>query len=122
MAETMGKAKIEFISRSELARLLQMTRSGVSAAVMKTKKLRDVSTNGKTGIDIHDPKTISYVIEVCTKKAIPIPAQFKKEKSDVQLFMDAVDVAYDSYMCEDCRDLKTEFRAAVVEYVKREKG
>lgn len=114
--------KIEFISRAELGRLTGNTRAGVSYAVLKSKKLKDTKHDGFTGININDPMTAQYVIEQCVKNAIPIPPQFKKEKSDVQIFMDAVSAAWDDCVCVECMDMKKDFQSAVVEYVKREKG
>ena len=118
----MGKLKIEIITRQSLGDMIGITKQAVSKAVNHGKKLRDIEHKGKTGINLYDPMTIQYITEVCANNAIPLPPQFQKEKSDVQLFMDAVDHAWDEIACEDCHELKRDFQTAVVEYVKREKG
>ena len=114
--------KIELITRAELGRLTGNTRAGVSYAVLHSKKLKDVKHDGETGININDSMTHSYVAEQCVKNGLTLPPQFQQEKSDVQLFMDAVDHAWDECVCGECMDMKRDFQTAVVEYVKREKG
>lgn len=114
--------KIEFISRAELGRMTGNTRAGVSYAVLKSKKLKDVKYDGETGININDPMTAQYVAEQCVKNALPIPEQFKVQKSDVQIFMEAVSNAWDDFVCDDCQEIKKDFQMAVVDYVKREKS
>lgn len=113
--------QIEFITRTDLGKMLGISKAAVSFAVTRDKKLRDVKNDGKTGININDPMTYRYVAEICSKKNIPLPPEFQEEKSDVQLFMEAVDNAFDEILCDDCKDLKQEFQMSVVEYVKREK-
>ena len=113
----MSKTKIELLSRQSLADMLGMTKAGISHAVNHQKKLRDTKHDGKTGINLHDTLTIRYVAEVCSKKNIPLPPEFQEEKSEIEIFMEAVIYSLEKNFPDDFEDKQQDFKNDVVEYV-----
>lgn len=111
-------AKIEFISQTDLASVCGMTKQNISYAVRVAKKLRNVASNGQTGIDIHDALTIAYVKEHCTKKGLPIPDIFKPKQSELSLFMEAVLFSLKSLFPEHYNDRVKQFKKSVIKYTK----